>query len=82
MSITITFDNTSIFEGFTITHKIYDEMSKTSVIIECFRRLEGVLDQLNLSNLKRILRDQCFVIHKSLDNIKDGESVSISTIIS
>ena len=80
MTASIQFDNTSIFEGFTVSYKISDDMSKTIILAECFRRLENVLDSLNLHKLKGVMKDQCFVIHKSIEHIEDGETLFISSL--
>jgi hypothetical protein len=80
MTATLQFDDTSIFEGFTVNYKLNDNMSKTLLIAESFRRVENVLESLNLNKLKHVLKDQCFVIHDSLGNVQDGDVLFISSL--
>ena len=82
MTASIQFDETTIFEGFTVSYKISEDMSKTIILAECFRRLENVLDSLNLHKMKGIMKNQCFVIHKSIEKIEDGETLFISSLTS
>ena len=80
MTASIQFDNTSIFEGFTVSYKINDDISKTIILAECYRRLENVLDSLNLHKIKSVMKDQCFVIHKSIEQVEDGDTILISSL--
>ena len=82
MTATLQFDDTSIFEGFTVSYKISESMSKTIMLAESYRRLENVLESLNLNKLKSVLNDQCFVIHKSITKVEDGDTLFISSPIS
>ena len=80
MTATIKFDDTSIFSGFTISHKFNDDVSKTMLLVESYRRLEICLEQLNLDNLRNILKSHSFVIHTPVDNLKDGDTILISSL--
>ena len=80
MTASFQFDNSSIFEGFTVSYKINEDMSKTIILAECFRRLENVLDSLNLQNLQKTLKNECFVIKQSIENLEDGGVVMISKV--
>jgi len=80
MTANVVFDASSIFEGFSVSFKINDELSKTVIISECHKKLENILDQLNLSKLKTILNDTCFIIKDSIVNIEEGHTVTISSL--
>ncbi len=82
MTASIQFDETTIFEGFTVSYKLSDNLSKTIILAECFRRLENVLDSLNLHKLKGLMKNQCFVIHRSIEQLKDGDTLFISCLTS
>lgn len=62
MTSTFIFDNTSVFEGFSVTIKISTDLSYTAVCNECFRRLDNVLEQLNLTKLRQNLAKSNLVI--------------------
>jgi len=80
MTASIIFDESCVFDGFSITYRLHDNISKSILIAECFRRLENVLDSLNLNKLKHILKNECFVIKSPIDNIQDGETIYISQL--
>ena len=80
MAVTIKFDDTCTFFGFTLSYKWNDDLSKTLLIAECYRRMEMCLDSLNFHNLKKMLRSQSFVIHQSIDKIEDGDIIYISSL--
>ena len=80
MTAVIEFDNTSVFQGFTVNYKISEGLSKSIVIAECYRRLENILDSLNLQKLKEISKDKCFIIKSSINDLNDGDKVFISVV--
>ena len=80
MTAIIKFDESTIFEGFTVSYKISDDMSKTIIIADCFRKLEGVLDSLSLNKIKVILKRQSFIIESSIDDLKDGDTIYVSAM--
>ena len=79
MTIQIKF-NDGLFEGFMVAYKMNDNISKTLIISETYARLDGVLDSLNLQTLRCVLKDQSFIIQQSLEDIKDGDSILISSL--
>lgn len=79
MTASVTFDETTLFEGFTVTYKISEDISKTIMISDTYRRLDGVLESLNLNNLRSILKNQSFSIKQPLEDICDGSIVKISS---
>lgn len=81
MTASIKFDNTSIFAGFTVSYKINDEMSKTMILAESYRRLEMCLESLNFSSLQKTLKNHSFVIHTSIEDLKDGDTILISSLV-
>jgi len=78
-SVIFVFDKTSVFEGFTVKYQLNDE-SKMIIISEVYRRLENVLDSLNLLKLKNLVKDQSFVINVKISDINDGDTIYISTL--
>ena len=80
MTATIKFDESTIFGGFTVSYKISDDISKTVILSECYRRLESVLDSLNMDKMLIILRKQNFIIEKPLEDIIEGSVIYISSI--
>lgn len=82
MSITITFDETSIFCGFSVSLKITnnDDMSKTMILAETYRRLEMCLESLHFEGLRKILRQNSFVVNGSIDKLQDGDTIKISCL--
>ena len=80
MSALVIFDDSTLFEGFTITYTLKEDMSKTILLSECFRRLQSVLESLNLKKLLTTLKDESFVIKESIDEIKEGDTIRISCL--
>jgi hypothetical protein len=80
MATTVRFDETSIFHGFTVSYKLNEDISKTLLISETYKRLDGVLESLNLENLRNILRNQTFAIKGSIEQMKEESVILISTI--
>lgn len=81
MTATVTFDQSSIFGGFSITYKLNDDMSKTLLVAEAYRRLSMCLESLNFDSLQKILQSHSFVIHSSIENLKDGDQVFIACVL-
>lgn len=80
MTAVLKFDATTPFAGFTVTYKIHDDISKTLIIAESYRRLEMCLESLNFHLLQKSLRNYSFVIHTSIDDVKDGDVILISSL--
>lgn len=78
MTASIRFDETSVFCGFTVSYKLNDEMSKTMILAESYRRLEMVLESLNLTALQKLLKDHSFVIMVPIESVKDGDIIKVS----
>ena len=80
MTAIVKFDNSCIFEGFTVSYKINEDLSKTFLIAETYKKLDGVLESLNLHKLRSILKDECFVVQQSLVGIQEDDVISISAV--
>lgn len=80
MAANFQFDQSTIYAGFTVTVRISEKMSKTIILAEAFKRLESVFESLNLHTLQEKLKDQSFYIRDSVENLKDGDIVMISSV--
>tara|TARA_B100000900_G_scaffold221380_1_gene187882 strand:- start:232 stop:501 length:270 start_codon:yes stop_codon:yes gene_type:complete len=80
MTANFQFDQSTIYAGFTVTVRISDKMSKTIILAEAFKRLESVFESLNLHALQENLKDQSFFIRDSVEKLKDGDIVMISSV--
>lgn len=81
MAAIVKFDDTSMFRGFTISYKLMgNDLSKTMILAEAYRRLEMCLESLNFEGLQNLLRNHSFYIKTSLNNINDGDVILISLV--
>lgn len=62
-----------LFGGCQIKIKLSDDDSLSAICSECVKRLQTILDQLNLATLCSILRNKQFVVHKTLEEIKQSD---------
>tara|TARA_Y100000768_G_scaffold385311_1_gene371184 strand:+ start:1141 stop:1404 length:264 start_codon:yes stop_codon:yes gene_type:complete len=81
MAMLLKFDNTSIFAGFSVSYKLNDDkMCKTLLVAEAYRRLTITLESLNLVSMCNILTTLSFYIPGSIEGIKDGDTILISSV--
>jgi hypothetical protein len=80
MSVLVVMDSTTMFEGFHFNYKLSDNVSKTMVIAEVYRRLETILQQLNFAKLLSSLRNESFHIQNNILDLKDDSKIFISSL--
>ena len=76
MTATFTFDDSTPFEGFQVAIRLGPEVSKNSIVGECFKRLDNVLETLRMSKLRTTLQNLNLCVVGSLP-IEDGKEYKI-----
>lgn len=80
MTASIVYDKSTLFEGFTVSYKISEDLCKTILVAETVKKLDNVLESLNLPKLRSILKNLSLVIEKSIEDLNDGDVLFISCI--
>ena len=73
---TFVFDKNSDFGGFTVRiSNIYP--AKTIIIDHCYKKLDSILESLNLSSLREKLATKSFYISDDVSNLTKEDIVTI-----
>jgi len=67
-------------QGLTIRVKYNTSDSVSAVIAECVKRVQSILDQLNLVNLDKYVKEKHFFIEGKLDEMNEDDIYTIKTM--